>query len=145
MGSLLESAGAVSSVRSRRHGRRGAAALRGQPHLRRGDLELPHGRRSSALHISAQKSRGAAGAAASSRARAASAAGSNATFEFGANASAGARVSAAKKNRGAFRQAIKEGERDAEAETQIALSCMAFLRFTRDKRGYEQFSLVEPT
>ena len=54
----------VPPLRARGHGRRGAPALRGQPHPRRRNLELPRRRRRAALHAGASQSRSATPAAA---------------------------------------------------------------------------------
>src|SRR5262245_54845007 len=127
MGAFFEAARRVSLVRPGRHGGRGPPVVRGQSHFRLGGLELSLGRRRSAVHagpsqprdaaLDAPRAPAAAGRAASGAARAAQ----TRTRPIGAAV--------------ARRQVSQESEKEVAA---------AFLRFTRDKRGYEHFYLVEP-
>src|SRR5581483_178022 len=134
VGPLLEGPRGIPSLRPRRNGRRGAPPLRRQSGLRLRILELPHGRRPGAVHAGVPQQGSAAQAGHAARRGAAPA----------------VAAPGASRRRGQTREAGEESGEEASSEagqekgaTVARVGGMAFLRFTRDKRGYEHFQLVE--
>src|SRR5207302_4267959 len=130
MGALLADARAFSSLRARGDDRRRPTAVRGQPDLRRGDLELPRPGRPVPLHARPPKPAGAATAARKDRGE-----GGGGSAEESGACRASREDCASRKD---------HEEEACSREAPLALTTvLAFLRFSRDKRGYELFALVQ--
>src|SRR5207253_9385296 len=127
---------AIPSLRARRDGGRRQAAVRGEQDSRQRNLELSHHRGSDSLHDGAPQPRSFVGAA-STRPAARSASAAEARGEGGRRASAAGQEG---------RQAVQSGEagQAGAGSKEEMTGAPAVLRFARDRRGYENFYLVQP-
>jgi hypothetical protein len=130
MGALRQVTGRILLVRASRHGRRRPPLVRGQPDTCQRDLELPHGRRSGPFHTGPPEPRssgsGCAGSPTTGRRR-------HRPQDAGAPLATGGRP---------VREVV-EGGADSQTPPPEA-SIVPFLKFSRDRRGYEHFYVVEP-
>jgi len=141
---LRQASGGVPFVRAGRHGGRSAPPLRGQPRRRQRDLELSHNRRSGPLHPRSPKSRNsgrpfdvaAADAGCRANCQETGSCGEKPESETRPEGKEEGQVRCAEK--GAESREVREGR-----EAQVAAP-VPYLKFSRDKRGYEHFSIVEP-
>ena len=156
MGALREAAGLLSVVRSGRNGRCGAPAVRRQPHPGQRDLELPFRRRPGPLHARSPQPGGNArrapadGEAIGRRPPPASSASGQEACAIGQEACAGGQEACASGQEACAsgQEACASGQARQEASTideEEKVGRVPFLRFSRDKRGYEHFYLVQPT
>lgn len=137
MGALRQNPPFLPSVRAGQHGRRGAPAVRRQPYPGRRNLELPHHRRSAAFRARAPQPRDVGRGPSPSRT-----ADGKGRRKTEAEKGGGARQAQLAQQVRAFGENHEIKEARAGREAQVAP--VAFLRFSRDKRGYEQFAIVEP-
>ena len=130
VGALRKASRGISSLRARQHGRRRSAVVRRQPDTRQRDLELSHGGRRGAVHARAAKPRDADRRPDPRRKPAAR------------------RQAPVRKRRNPKRQTgaspdCRRRRRKSQAALKREGRKLAFVRVSRDKRGYEHIYLID--